>query len=887
MYKNIDQLKKNIVGNSKSLLALLFVSVVLSACSGGSGSDNQTNTTDGTGGGGPSVFVYGGDPALNEDVSDFQTYVWVNLVEDNRCGNCHKQGGVGNGAFVRDDNINLAYNIVTSTSNPLVDLTNPGNSLLVQRVAAGHNCWLTSNVDCEQILTGWINDWADETGSVANVINLTAPTFNPVSDSRNFPADPALPATTSFQDLIYPILVGDNLGNCDRCHSEDGTQMVQQPFFASSNINTAYLAAQSKIDLGDFDRANATPVEATRSRFIVRLRDEFHNCWTNCTADATLMQDAILAYAGSITPTVVDPSLLTSGAVVLTNDGVIASSGGRVEPDLIALYTFRPPDSGSAQTPISQVFDVSGINPPADLRAFGTGVTWVGSWGADITSGRLQGSASKLYDLINLTGEYSVEAWVVPADVVQDNVARIATYSGGPESGNNFAMGQSAYNYDFLARSSVTDDDGLPAYSTPDADEVLQATLQHVVMTFDPVNGRRIFVNAQEVGDGTDPQGGGNLSDWDPSFALSLGQDAGSGNQWKGTIRLLAIHNRVMSQADIQNNFDIGVGEKFFLLFDLSTAGLVAMPQAYVVFEVEQFDNYGYLFKNPFFISLDSAAMPGSISLRGMRIGINGKESIQGQAYARLNTVITDATYTPAGQLLSNFGTIIPLENGPDNDQFFLTFDEIGSSTFTRPPEPPAATLTPEINPDEQSLIGVRHFDEINETLHQMTGIPKDDSQVSETFDNVRQQLPIDENITGFLPAHQMGVTQLAVTYCSRLANDNAGNRAAYFPGFNFASPNSVFGAAGSAARGQIINPLLNALVAHTIAPSGTYGTATHLTTHPAPGDQVPATVSNPQDVVDELNNLIDILVGNGATTSEVVTGVCSAAMGSSLMLMQ
>lgn len=887
MYKKIDQLKKNVVRNSKSLLALLFSSVILTACSGGSGGDNQTNTTGGSGGGTATGFTYSGPPALADDVTEFQINVWANLVADNRCGNCHKQGGVGNGAFVRDDDINLAYNIVTSSSNPLVDLTNPANSLMVQRVAAGHNCWLTSNVACEDILIGWITDWASTNGSVANVINLTAPTFNPVSDSRNFPADPAQPATTSFQDLIYPILVGDNLGNCDRCHSEDGTQMVQQPFFASSDINTAYLAAQSKIDLGDFDRANATPPEPTRSRFIVRLRDEFHNCWTNCTADAAVMQAAILAFAGSIAPTVVDPNLLTSGAVVLTNDGVIASSGGRVEPDLIALYTFRPPDSGSAQTLISQVFDVSGINPPADLRAFGTDVRWVGSWGADITSGRLQGSASKLYDLINLTGEYSVEGWVVPANVVQDNVARIATYSGGPTSGNNFAMGQSTYNYDFLARSSVTDDDGLPAYSTPDADEVLQATLQHVVMTFDPVNGRRIFVNAQEVGDGTDPQGGGNLSDWDPSFALSLGQDAGGGNQWQGTIRLLAVHNRVMAQADIQNNFDIGVGEKFFLLFDLSTAGLVAMPQAYVVFEVEQFDSYGYLFKNPFFISLDPAATPGSISLRGMRIGINGKESIQGQAYARLDTVITDATYTPGGQLLSEFGTIIPLENGPDNDQFFLTFDEIGSNSFSRPPEPPAAALTTEINPQEQSLIGVRHFDEINEALHQMTGIPKDDSQVSITFDNVRQQLPVDENITGFLPAHQMGVTQLAVTYCSRLANDNAGNRASYFPGFNFASPNTVFGAAGSTARGQIIDPLLNALVAHTIAPSGTYGAAVQLTSHPIPGDQAPAVVNNPLDVVDELNSLIDILAGNGATTSEIVTGVCAATMGSSLMLMQ
>ena len=31
--------------------------------------------------------------------------------------------------------------------------------------------------------------------------------------------------------------------------------------------------------------------------------------------------------------------------------------------------------------------------------------------------------------------------------------------------------------------------------ATADADEDLQATLQHVVATYDPVNGRRIYVN--------------------------------------------------------------------------------------------------------------------------------------------------------------------------------------------------------------------------------------------------------------------------------------------------------------------------------------------------------------------------------------------------------
>ena len=62
------------------------------------------------------------------------------------------------------------------------------------------------------------------------------------------------------------------------------------------------------------------------------------------------------------------------------------------------------------------------------------------------------------------------------------------------------------------------------------------------------------------------------------------------------------------------------------------------VPQAYVMFEVSQFDSYSYLFDKPTFISLDPAARPGNIPLAGMRIGVNGSEAEVGQAYRTLDT---------------------------------------------------------------------------------------------------------------------------------------------------------------------------------------------------------------------------------------------------------
>src|SRR5690606_9088498 len=192
------------------------------------------------------------------------------------------------------------------------------------------------------------------------------------------------------------------------------------------------------------------------------------------------------------------------------------------------------------------------------------------------------------------TGEYSIEAWVAPGAVTQED-ARIVSYSGSATA-RNFTMGQTLYSYDFYARSSATDANGAPQLSTADADRRPQATLQHVVMTFDPVNGRRIYVNGEFTGD-LDAQGGGVLGDWDNSFALVLGAEVNNNHQWTGVIRLVAIHDRALTLEQVQQNFAAGVGEKFFLLFGVGH--LIDVAQSYIMFDASQYDNHGYLFNNP------------------------------------------------------------------------------------------------------------------------------------------------------------------------------------------------------------------------------------------------------------------------------------------------
>jgi len=835
--------------NSRWLLTLACISV-LGGCTGGSGesTSNNTNTADSTV---PAPSDYAGPAPLTDDVQSFKVNLWDNLAADNRCGACHGSGGQSP-SFVRSDDINAAYNAAYS----IVDLDSPASSQMVSKVSGGHNCWLTANSICGDIITNYIGNWASTTGSTSNLVTLSAPVIKEVSSSKKFPDD-----SNNFAPL-HNLLTR----YCAGCHVEDST-LKQQPYFASSDIDVAFEAAKSKINLN-------TPED---SRLVLRLRTEFHNCWSDCAANAQTLEDEIQTLADSISLTLVDPTLVLSKALNLAEDGIVASSGGRVENNVIALYEFK---AGSGAT----AFDTSGVVPATNLNLIGE-VGWLGSWGIELRGGKAQASTSssqKLHQLITATNEFSIEAWVVPENVTQDGPARIVSYSGG-DTQRNFTLGQTLYNYDFLNRSGATDANGQPALSTADADERLQATLQHVVLTYDPVNGRRIYVNGQDTGD-MDRSLGATLIDWDNSFALVVGSEVSNGDAWRGSLRFLAIHNRSLSAQDVAQNHSVGVGEKFFLLFSVSH--LIAVNDAYVVIEVQQFDSYGYLFNAPFFVSLDASASFDSITLRGMRVGVNGREANAGQAWAPLNTALDDSLYVDGRQILSSLGTVIALEQGPTIDEFFLTFDQLGTNAFVRVDALPAVAPVP-VDVVGQASVGLRSFEEINASMAAVTGVSSSHADVKATFDTVKQQLPIVESIEGFLAAHQMGVTQLAVEYCSALVGElsdvNTTLRDTFFSGFNFtASPDLAFDTAG---RQAIINPLLERLLAHDLPVS----TPDYPLAEPLSGQ--PSAV----DISAELNGLIDRMevfcpaacVTEPDRTIKVVKATCAAAIGSALLLMQ
>jgi len=811
-------------------VTILMSSLVIAGCGGGASTETLPAINQ------PEVSNYTGPAPATADVQAFMLNLWDNIARPDRCGACHSQDGGQSPMFARTDDVNLAYDAALS----LVDLGSAPDSRLVTKAGGGHHCWETVASVCADIMTGWIENWAgNASGASARTIELQAPVIRDVGASKIFPADPAL-----FGATVHPLLEQ----HCANCHNSSAAT-PQTPFFADSNVAVAYDAVRQKIDLDD----------PAASRLVNRLRFEFHNCWSlSCANDADDMQTEIENFAAGIIATPINPDLVISKSLRLY-DGIVASGGNRYEENQIALWEFKAGQGSIA-------FDTSGVDPAINLTLSGE-VDWVGGWGIDIKSGKAQGSTAdskKLHDRIKSTGEYSIEAWVVPGNVAQEE-SRIVSYSAGTAA-RNFHLGQTLYSYDLYNRSGATDGNGEPFLTTSAADEDLQATLQHVVATYDPINGRRIFVNGVFTDD-PDPVAGDTLSDWDDTFAFVLGNEVSGDRQWQGVLRMVAIHNRVMTGQQIQQNFDVGVGEKFFLLFSLQD--LVGMSAAYILIEVSQFDSYSYLFNAPIFVSLDPAATPGNIPIQGMRIGVNGAESVAGQVYQNLDVTVSDASYTPAGQPLSDLGTVIALEKGPETDEFFLSFDLIAGNTNVRTPTTPLAPTPVDLPPAAD--IGVKTFDEINATMSVITGIPTTNSNISATFTLVKTQLPTVENIETFSAAHEIGIAQLAIEYCNALVEDSV-RRTAYFQGFVFTAQPSV----AFADRDLVLNPLIDNAMNIGLGSQPAFADVRDELGYVATPDYI---------------NLIDRLItsdnSNGQRTLDITKAVCAAVLGSAVTVVQ
>jgi hypothetical protein len=856
------------VGFLRTAALTIFATAFLAACGGGAATtENQTSLVPGNN----NNSAYAGPAANDADVLKFQQEFWSKAKTTNRCGNCHNETVGQMPMFVRNDDVNLAYEAALTK----IDRNQPAQSEIVSKVSGlplGHNCWVEDPGVCGSIMTTWVENWVGDTADGGRQITLTAPASLNPADSKNFPDTSA-----AFEQLVYtPILQR----YCSGCHSSDSAT-AQQPYFADVDVNVAYEAAKSKISLD-------TPGD---SRFVIKvspnpaISGESHNCWNNdCPTAETEMLNAITAFATGITATVVDPALITSRAIRLI-DGTLASGGNRYEDSQIALWEFQTGNGLKA-------FDTSGVDPAIDLN-FSGDVSWFGGWGITIGNDAAQGpgkaqasttASKKLHDVLQESGEFSIEAWIVPANVTQE-MSRIVSYSAGATT-RNFTLQQTLYDYNFLLRTNETSLNGDPSLSTPADDEVLQATLQHVVANYDPINGRSIYVNGALVTN-ADPVPGGTLIDWQDTFAVVLGNEASGDGIWEGTFRLAAIHRRALTEEQITQNFDAGVGERFYMLFDISARIGAPVDTSFVLFEAQQFDTYAYLFDKPHFITLDGTT-PEGISMQGLHLAMNGQEVEKSQSYANMDQTLSAALFEELGQPLSTLGAVIPVEKGPAEDQFFLTFDELDGVTYSRQDAPTLIITPTDLAPASQ--VGIRTFDEIDASYSSILELDRlivynsggvIAAHVDETFQELRQSLPAVEEVTTFLSSHQVAIAQLAIQYCDAAigsnANPNPHAEDVVWTEFDFDQPAAT--AFSVANRNNFVDPLIARAV-------GQASSGTQLSTQPT-YTSVHDELAAFQAAGNRPSNLIDRLLAGPSDTRAIAKGVCASVLGSAATLLQ
>jgi hypothetical protein len=643
----------------------------------------------------------------------------------------------------------------------------------------------------------------------------------------------------AFAQTVFPLLSQ----HCSDCHAGSGPG---SPHIAHADIATAHAAVvdNQKVSL-------STPIN---SRLVRRLAADFHYCWSNCVSDAAVMQAAIESWSGALSLTSAPATQVASLAseTLTLADGVEDEGQDRSLDHAVAYWEFKEGSGEVAQ-------DQSGVDPPLDLTLSGE-ARFLSSHGIQFEGGMASASpetSRKLYERIAEPGrgtqQYSIEAWVTPANIEQEGPARIVSYSRNTGS-RNFTLGQIMYTYDVRNRSVNPEisGNGTPSLQTYDADQDAQAALQHVVVTYDGYRGRRIYVDGVFTDD-VDELEAQPLWNWDPEHRLVLGNEVGGSRPWQGQIRLLAIYEHVLSEAQILQNLGAGVGKRLLMRFDLSSW---AGPGAYIEFIVSELDDYSYLFCEPAVVAPNAS----NFRVANLRVAVNGVIPVSGQAFINVDSLVTQSR-----QQLSRQCSVILKDAGPAADVFSIEFEYLGD--FENPvlpvaiPAPPVPTFGPPL-----PVEGFRSFDRIQETLATLTGVDPTTPSVQATFDEITQQLPSSFDLRSFASANQVAISKLALEYCDAMV-ESVALREAFFgtsPGIEFDSP-ATQAFSDPARRDRLIDPLIDRMI------------GTNLAVQPDPSDLRPVL----DGLVDDLLQGCDPTSCAAEHTRTVTKAACAAVLAS------
>ncbi|MDG2223387.1 MAG: DUF1592 domain-containing protein [Rubripirellula sp.] len=164
-----------------------------------------------------------------------------------------------------------------------------------------------------------------------------------------------------------------------------------------------------------------------------------------------------------------------------------------------------------------------------------------------------QTAATMITQAAKRSGELTIEAWIQPSQKDQSGPARIVTLSQD-SSQRNFTLGQDGSKYDVRFRSKNSSTNGLPSLASTGG-TARAGRLTHVAYTRSRNGQARVYVDGKASGRVTQT---GGLNNWNESFKLGIGDEISGGRVWQGTLHLVAVYSRALSNGEIRRNFAAG-----------------------------------------------------------------------------------------------------------------------------------------------------------------------------------------------------------------------------------------------------------------------------------------------------------------------------------------
>jgi hypothetical protein len=222
-------------------------------------------------------------------------------------------------------------------------------------------------------------------------------------------------------------------------------------------------------------------------------------------------------------------------------------AGARVNAGLVVFYPFNEGGGAMAtdQSLVGTPMDL-GISGPVTWNPSGNGVVMTGGSGTVASLG----SGGKVIDALQLTNTSTFEAWIEPTDLKL--VAPILSIDSGSSS-LNLVVRQKKNDLEIGLLHTDKKSNIQPRLETG-TDPITQALL-HVVHTYDGTT-EKLFIDG--VQHPTTVVRSGDYSTWETTDVFSIGNFATLTSGWEGTVRLVAVYDRPLTLAEVQQNFTVG-----------------------------------------------------------------------------------------------------------------------------------------------------------------------------------------------------------------------------------------------------------------------------------------------------------------------------------------